>query len=263
MPSAQCAMRSRLLQRKALPPDKETVIMKQKVLIFFCIIILVTASTVRADRSKIELVGKEPFGPAYAVYAVNNYAYVGAGSVLAVLDVSKPSNPTEIGWIDTRSTVLSVHVVGDYAYVANYKAGLCVVDVSYPKNPSEVGSYATASPARGVCAVGDYAYVTTGKYGLRVIDVSDPANPVEIGSYVTPRAAYGVQIVGDFAYVSGMSRGLWVIKVSTPMNLRKIGQCDIPGGEIRVAGKYAYVASGKGLRVVVVSDPCQPRELGS
>ncbi len=40
-----------------------------------------------------ELVGRWPYGPAYAVSASGDYAYFGSGTVLQIADVSVPETP--------------------------------------------------------------------------------------------------------------------------------------------------------------------------
>jgi hypothetical protein len=66
---------------------------------------------------------------------------------LQVIDVSDPANPRRVGGYDTPGYALGVAVSGNYAYVADYDAGLQVIDVSDPANPRRVGGYDTP----GVC----------------------------------------------------------------------------------------------------------------
>ena len=156
---------------------REIKIMKLRILLLSCVIILVPMFTIRADSWNVELVGKEPLGTALAVYTDGDYAYLCAGGTLVILDVSDPLDPDEVGRIDTPGIGLGVHVVGDYAYVADDQEGLRVINVSDPSNPYEVGVHDTPDHARGVHVVGSYAYVADWDSGLRVIDVSTPSNP--------------------------------------------------------------------------------------
>jgi hypothetical protein len=61
-----------------------------------------------------------------------------------------------------------VAVVGDYAYVADWTAGLRVISVSDPAHPVEVGYYDTPGYANGVAVIGDYAYVADVDAGLQM-----------------------------------------------------------------------------------------------
>jgi hypothetical protein len=158
-----------------------------------------------------------------------------------------------------------VYVSGNYAYVADWDAGLRVIDVSNPSNPREVGYFVTPGLAWGVYVSGNYAYVADGGAGLRVIDVSNPSNPREVGYFDTPGLAYGVYVSGNYAYVADGLAGLRVIDVSNPSNPREVGYFDTPGYAfgVYVSGNYAYVADwDAGLRVIDVSNPSNPREVG-
>jgi len=65
-----------------------------------------------------------------------DYAYVAdAGSGLAIINISDPTDPGTPIYEDTSSTAYDVHVSGDYAYMANHVDGLVVIDISDPTNP--------------------------------------------------------------------------------------------------------------------------------
>ena len=71
------------------------------------------------------------------------------------------------GW--PRGYAYGVAVSGNYAYVADYTAGLQVIDVSNPANPQRVGGYDTSGDALGVAVSGNYAYVADGLWGLMIL----------------------------------------------------------------------------------------------
>jgi len=152
---------------------------------------------------------------------------------------------------------------GDYAYVADYTAGLRVVSVSDPTQPTEVGYCDTPGHANGVTVIGDLAYVSDGDSGLRVISVADPAHPFEVGNCGTPGWAMEVAVVGDYAYV-GDDSGLSVISVTDPAHPTEVGRCDDAYGAfgVAVAGDYAYIGNGEGLWVISIADPTQPVVVG-
>src|SRR5262245_48444751 len=52
-----------------------------------------------------------------------------------------------------------VAVLGNYAYLVEYGAGLQVIDVSNPITSVQVGGYKTSGQAVGVAVAGKYAYV--------------------------------------------------------------------------------------------------------
>jgi hypothetical protein len=224
---------------------------------------------VRAQQAQnVEFVGHIG-GATWAVAVQGNYAYVGEGPRLTILDISNPASPTVVGKTDPLPEIVyGVAVAGGYAYVADYY-GLRIVDVSDPSNPREVGSYDTPgyAVASDVAVAGGYAYLADTYAGLYVVDVSDPSNPTEVGFYDTPEyaGATGVAVAGRYAYLADGFAGLRIVDVSDPSNPTEVGLCDTPGYAegVAVAGDYSYVADTyAGLRVVDVSDPSNPTEVG-
>ncbi|WP_154898260.1 Calx-beta domain-containing protein [Gimesia maris] len=204
---------------------------------------------------------------AQSVQVVGDTAYVADNtSGLRILDISDPSNISELGSFDTFGYAVGVQVVGDTAYIADYSSGLRVLDISDPANISELGSFDTPGIARSVQVVGDTAYVADNTSGLRVLDISDPSNISELGSFDTPSYAAGVQVVGGTAYVADDSSGLRVLDISDPSNISELGSFDTFGYAVgvQVVGDTAYVADYSfGLRILNISDPSNISELGS
>lgn len=234
--------------------------MKQNVLVSLFILALVFTSTAWAtDAQNMELVGQYPLGPAHGICVVGNYGYLCSGGAMVILDVSNPSQPTEISWIATPGIALDVQVIGNYAYVAD-SAGLSVIDISDSKNSKEVGY--CEIPAERVYVAGNHAYVVSGETGLHVVDISDLKSPQVVGFYDTPGYAEDVCVSGNYAYVADET-ALRVIDVSDPVNLTEVGFYTTDGGvcvrEVCVDGNYAYVS---GLCVIDISDPKNLKGVG-
>jgi len=73
-----------------------------------------------------ELVGRWPYGPAFAVAVSGDYAYFGNGTALQVADVSVPATPLLVGEVVLPGIVRGVVVSGGYAYVADFDGGMSV-----------------------------------------------------------------------------------------------------------------------------------------
>ena len=218
-----------------------------------------------ADAQNVEFVGHIG-GATLAVAVQGDYAYIGEGPRLAILDISNPASPTVAGkTVPLPGVVRGVAVTGGYAYIADREGGLRVVDVSTPANPAEVGFYDTPGHAYGVAVAGGYAYIADWGGGLRVVDISNPVNPTEVGFYQTP-VAKSVAVAGNYAYVAdGYPGGLRVIDISTPNSPTEVGFCNTPdhAHAVTVSGSYAYViVQGGGLRVIDISTPNNPTEVG-
>jgi hypothetical protein len=229
-------------------------------------ILLLAISASYADNLNVEFVSAVG-GPtsAVAVSADGNTAYIGTGALVCVIDISNKNAPVLQGKVYTLGIVQDIAVVGEYAYVADYYAGLQIISVSDPANPALVGSFDTYR-AGAVAVVGDYAYVADAGRGLQIINVTDPANPTLVGSYDTSGDAYDVAVVGDYAYVADAGRGLQIINVTDPANPTLVGSYDTSGIAygVAVVGDYAYVAdAGRGLQIINVTDPANPTLVGS
>jgi len=203
-------------------------------------------------------------GDIYATAVSGNYAYVGQGQHLVVLDISNPSQPFELGRIHTIDITSDIKISGSYAYVTSDNGGLVIVDISDPAAPTLAGSYDTGY-ALGVAVSSNYAYVADDENGLVIIDISNPAAPTLAGSYDTAGYAKGVAVSGNYAYVADHHNGLVIIDISNPAVPTLAGSYDTAGYAfgVAVSGSYAYVASNNGLVIVNVNNPAAPTLTGS
>jgi hypothetical protein len=239
------------------------------VLMVVTIIAAALPASVHAEGGTWPPVGQLAGGEPRGVAVQGDYAYVGAGLAMTVIDVSTRESPRQVGSYETGAfDVASIAVAGSYAYVPG--ARFRVVDISDPAEPAEIGSCDTLG---GDVALGDgYAYLGAGEFGIRVIDISNPTHPVEVGSCDTAGLAYGVAVSGGYAYVADKNVGLEVdsalrvIDVSDPAHPVEVGACSsvwYSFNAIAVQGAYAYVADQDAMRVFDVSDPAHPHEVGA
>ncbi|WP_370574707.1 PGF-pre-PGF domain-containing protein [Methanomethylovorans sp.] len=194
------------------------------------------------------------------VAVVGNYAYLGQGQDMLVVDITDVSDPLEVGRITTPSLVNNVAVSGNYAYVANGENGLLIVDITNKATPTIKGNY-TSGSAYGVAVSENYAYVADGEDGLVIVDVSDPASPTLEDVYDTAGDASGVVVSGDYAYVADGTNGLVVVDIADPSSPSLEGTCDTAGdaSDVAVSGNYAYVADDtSGLAIINIANPSSP-----
>ena len=196
------------------------------------------------------------------IYVTGNYAYLAelCGASLWVVDISDPANPVGVSLYDGLDFAYAVHVVGDYAYIADGDA-LRVIDVSDPATPHAVGFVDTPGWVRGIYVAGNYAYVAD--ESLHIVDISNPREPTIVG--VVPVPAEDVHVSGDYAYVAaGHATGLRIIDVSDPVAPVPVGFVNTRQytKDVFVAGDYAYVISHDGLHVIDISEPTAPIEAG-
>ncbi|MBI5183807.1 MAG: fibronectin type III domain-containing protein, partial [Nitrospinae bacterium] len=194
---------------------------------------------------------------AYKVYVSGNYAYVTGGVALRVIDISNPSNPELIGYLDLPGYTDEVYVSGSYAYVVGGGAILLVIDISDPSNPIIIGSVDPPGAAVVVQGAmfyvsGSYAYMAGGDSGLVVIDISNPFNPEIIGSVDTPGFAHAVSVSGSYAYVADRVSYLYsafhIIDISNPSSPIITESSYYYGTNIislHVSGRYLYMTEGE------------------
>ena len=103
----------------------------------------------------VELVGQIG-GSNNDVAVLGNYAYIGVGPRLVILDISDSANPIMIGQTEVLPDFIrDIAIAGNYAYIANGSSGLRIINIANPQNPTEVASFDTL--AVGVKIAGNYA----------------------------------------------------------------------------------------------------------
>jgi len=198
------------------------------------------------ETGRLELAGALGHGPIRAFAVQEDWAYVGLGRMLEVLRFTDLAQPQRTGYVVLPQEVL---------------------DVAVARAPFTGG-------ARSLRAVQACAYVALGQGGLGVIDVSDPARPVVVGTHYASSYVSAVVVRGATLYVSA-SGELGVMRIDDPAAPAEVGRyrpADPPGSVdkvIAVSGGIAYLiyhgGSGQagGLRVVDVSEPAAPFEVGA
>ncbi len=188
------------------------------------------------------------------VVAAENYAYLGQGQDMLVIDITDVSDPFEVGRVTTSSLVNNIAVSGNYAYIANGENELVTVDISDPALPTILGTYAyNSGNACGVAIEGDFAYIADGTNGLIIVDISDPAAPTLEGVYNTAGVASHVAVNGSYAYVADGVNGLVVVDIADPSSPSFEGTYNTAGNayDVAVAGNHAYVADGTNGLVII------------
>jgi hypothetical protein len=99
------------------------------------------------NAENVRVVGRWPYGTAFAVTVQGNYAFLGSGTAILVLDTTEPSSPEKVADLAIPGVVYGLFISGNLLYIAGGHGGLRVVDVSVPASPQEAGYYDT--PGRG------------------------------------------------------------------------------------------------------------------
>jgi hypothetical protein len=228
-------------------------------------------------------------GEAVCVYVSGNSAYVAdyvssgnKSGGLKIIDITHPNIPTLVGTYDL-DYASKVFVKDGYAYVLT-PGHMKIFDVLRPFSPILVAdikidpSYLDYShKARDIFVDDNYAYVISASrileehpFLLAIIDVSDPTAPrlVEELTEWDFRYPTAIYVKRGYAYLT-VRNGFKVIDVSDPRTPNLVGKCTTDSnnwayGDIKIRGRYAYLASGvKGLQVVDISNPGSPTLVSS
>jgi hypothetical protein len=161
--------------------------------------------------------------------------------------------------------LLSITVVGEYAYIGAAYDGLRIFDISDSTAPVEIGFYDTNDQVTDVAVKDTLAFLAEGFGGLHVIDISDPTAPTEIGSYMGGSSFRSLTIRGDYGYAADYWNGLRIFDLSDPTLPDSIGALDTLEYPHNVAlwGDYACVSyEAHGIQIVDISNPTSPAGIG-
>jgi len=249
------------------------------------------------DITNTGVKGYEKMPPTNALAISGNhifvtYQYDGLEEAgLKILDISNPTNPREIGSLQSKMGP-DLAVYGDYAFGAAEGNGIEIIDVSTPNQPKLLKNINTSNSVfsidvtrgfiyaaaydsliifdisdpshlkkRGVYAdeyVGSVsvqdilACITVSVNEIKLIDVSDPDNPYELGSF---NMSGNATIKNNFLYLAAKNNGLIIIDISDPSNPVQIGVFNNRTNisQVIVKDNYAYTA-GSSLQIIDISD---------
>lgn len=221
---------------------------------------------VSAPEVIVSLAGIETPSVVNDIVISGDLAYVANGfGGLGVYDLSKPTEPREIGRCELEGYTAGVEVEGALAYVA---AGirLVTIDVSDPARPIVLGSYETHNRAVDVAVKGGYAYLAILSQGFEVLDVTDPSNPFKVADCQCSTLKDPAEIVmdGDYLYWADKADGFLIYDVHNAFTPTRIARFAVPNDAacVYVDQNRAYVGySSKTLGVYDLSQPGSPSRI--
>ncbi len=201
-----------------------------------------------------------------------NIAYVtNENSGALILDISSPASPSAIGEITTSDNVADIEVIGNQVLIADSQRGVAIYDVSDPLIPVVQDTLDTGA-AFEIEVAGGVLYVADAGSGFRVIDISTPSNILDIGNIDQISSFPVLDINNNFAYIGDSNLGLRIIDISDSANLFEVGRhsfgspvpqrSTINPRDIDVVGTTVYFVTTSSTRIVDVSNPFAPTEIG-
>ncbi|MBD3236489.1 MAG: hypothetical protein GF330_07285 [Candidatus Eisenbacteria bacterium] len=204
-------------------------------------------------------------GFAYGIGLSDGHAFVASGDGgFQVVHVSGQAQVAPVGSINTPSWANAVAVRRGVACTANGNSGVRLYDVSDPFEPQALGVTPMAYAA-GVAMRGWHAYVVDDSRSvLSVVNVADSLHPwVEVELEI-PGNARALELRDTLALVAAGNGGLQIVDITDFLAPEIIGSLEgVFAGDVAVHDQRAYLASLNAVRVVDISDPTAPTQLGA
>ena len=144
-----------------------------------------------------------------------------------IVDVSAPRSPRIVANLPVPGWAVDLEVVGNLVYVAAMNSGLYVFDVSNLAQPQRI-AFDRCTPL-ALAVRGDYAYVSDGDVNnlLRVYDISYPGAPWQVDR-VPILSPRGIGLAGNYAYVAAKEHGVRVVDITNPAQPKEVGYRQLP-----------------------------------
>jgi len=205
------------------------------------------------------------WGTVDGIQMVGDMAYVVSGNKFHIVSLADPAHPAEVGqasWSNGWNGT-SVSVIGNLAYV-NPGYGVIVYDVSDPAHLVTLANWEPypGAEVEGFLALGNIALMEIYEGNVCIVDISDLENIHTVGFF--PYNLQAVGMVGEYVCLSYMGLSMWDISDPTlPVQVAEVdSQFHVRAATI--SGNYVYAGTwADGLRIIDVSNPLQPFEVGS
>ena len=193
---------------------------------------------------------------AYDVSVAGDYAYVAVYDAgVQIVDINPPDSASIIKTVSSPFWLKDCLIEGDNLF-AGTECGTMVINITDPLSATTEKVVNYPGMVWTPAAMSDRVIVANADGGTIVVDTSEPASATVINVIPTGLTTDAVT-VGNHGYVMS-SDALQIIDLTTPGSETVMKSIPIPSGgsDLRVAGGYAYIASGStGLTIYDVDPP--------
>ncbi|MBN2764167.1 MAG: T9SS type A sorting domain-containing protein [Bacteroidales bacterium] len=210
-------------------------------------------------------VGRWAEGPCYCAEAYNDTAFFTNGGLFEIADFSDAYNPVRLSATLIDGDIRGMRVKGNYAFLANGKAGFTIIDISDVHNPVVLSRTPLDSSdyAYDVEANDSMAYVM-GQHYFHIIDIKNLEAPVKLTTVETGWYGSEVTLLDTLVFLSVNSRDLSIYNISDPLNPDEICHLDLDGylHSVEIKDNTAYLATyNSGLLVFDITNLLAPTEI--
>ncbi len=121
------------------------------------------------------------------------------GGGLLILNVANLSDPVRKGIFGEATSLRSVVVNGNYAYVSNIRGRVLVLDVSNPDQPQKIGDFLPKDQQVFLVLSGKNLFAVSNRR-IDIYDLSHAAAPTYESSYKTTSGIWGLAASGNYIY---------------------------------------------------------------
>lgn len=211
---------------------------------------------------------------------------------IQIFDISDPTQPIELAKYTQNVSAFGVHntyIHNHHAYLINNAGGIQILDISNPQHPKEVSTWAIPNAEQthtrwiiphDIYVSNNRAYISYAEAGLRILDISNPKNPTLISTYAYANGwthSAEPSTDGNFVFITdekpgGFMRAIDISNLNAPKQVGTYQSSNriVSRGNplsihnITVKGNLLYIGNYQdGFRVVDVSNPTQPTEVGA
>lgn len=199
----------------------------------------------------------------------NGFLYEVSSGKVRIIDVRNPSAPQLRGALRILERSNDAAVLGDFAYLAAWEAGLRIIDIAEPQHPREVGVAEWTGVARAIVAHDGYAYVVSGivTSTLYIVDVRSPQEPRSAGQLSLGRNADSAVLQGGHLFlphrdsdVGDESLQVSMYSLEVPERPRKVREFR-EQGVFAVQWPYIFFGQEDTVEAVNLEDIQAPRHL--
>jgi hypothetical protein len=144
--------------------------------------------------------------------------YLAEISRIRIFDISNPEIPLEVGGWESTNRAEAINVLGDYAYVADYRGGLKILNVSNSSNPYWVNTilphFDSIIYSKPVIQNSKLIISDVNWNELLVYDLTNPAYPNLIESYKWNRTSYELVSTEDYLITANGSSGYTILDLT-------------------------------------------------
>jgi hypothetical protein len=151
------------------------------------------------------------------------------------------SSAQELERVGSYPTTASSHVVVSANYAYIVDSNqFMILDISNRLSPTFQSSLVIPGRPGRFTVDGDLAFIVAGDSGLQIVDVANPSNPAILSSFPTPQQALDIKVAGSQAYLMDFGR-LRILDVSNPVLPTELGNLNFYSYNEGIAFSGSYV----------------------